>query len=271
MNQQNCSCAASGYLRETSILQQVEDDLINAVVNSPSSRESVLVIEDIYFEFQAEKLTVLIGNNERNNFMLMSNLAYQHVFRQGYNCAVFCSDAKEFAKGQLALVSEVGLNTLNTGEVADFEWAHIVHAFDVIEQSTLYLAKTPTTFELLKNSIRQYASRCNKDRMESYTGTVIVLGMQLSADEMAKPDQIMSELKALANENGLHILLHQAIGNVQYANDAFSLQSSVDDGDDCGILSGYIKRDSSFIKAKLLFDANKFVVTMESGGVDGRE
>lgn len=166
-------------------------------------------LEEIAHHIKLDKLIVLTGSNEQHNMALVSTLIHQLVFRQGLTCAVYCQDATEFTIGQLAHVSEVGIEKLNTGKLNDDDWRKFAHSLGVAEGAPLFLAQSVASFDLLLESIRSHAGRCKKGSavfvfdLHRLLGTVGLAGN----DQMPPLARALHELRELSVETGLPIIV----------------------------------------------------------------
>lgn len=269
---------ASGFMCETSLLVQLVDDLEMAHKFVAEENDTTSWLDDITSYLKTKNLIVLMGHNEQRNFILASNLVYQFIFKQGIPCGVFCQDAKEFLKGQLALASEVGIKKLHTGELSDDGWNKVVRGLGLINGAPLFLERLPTSFELLKKSIRRYANRCEKESSSGKNSPAFVFNLHrllgtTDHDGLIPFAQAMHELNELSISAGVPVILvHHARGEdaqadldsiIQCADVVFTLGSPAVINENLDNLVIHIKGDPLPSKVRLSFDSEMFTVKPE--------
>lgn len=269
---------SSGFMNETSLLRQVVADLEMAHAFSTGKRDAAFWLEDITSCLKTEWLIALTGNNEQQNMILASTLVHQLIFKKNNTCGVFCQDAKEFYKVQLALTSGVGIKKLHTGELSDDDLGKVVHALGLSNEAPLFLEQLPTSFELLKESIRRYARRCEKESSNGKDSPALVLNLHRlfnapGSDEMTPFVQALHELKELAIVTGVPIIVaHHAMDKdaqgefaaiSQCADVVLSLESPTNENASPVNLTIYIKGNPLSSKVRLLFDSEMFTVKPE--------
>jgi replicative DNA helicase len=255
---------------ETSILNQVVEDIENAFSNSVECDDSELCLDELTMQLPVSSLTLLSGYTPQKNTIFASNLIFQSVFRRGKVCGVFCSDVKEFAKGQLSLVSQIDIERMHSGRFRDSNWTHLVHALSIMKDAPLFLERLPSRFQLLKDSIRNFARQCDVDHNGSKEALAFIFDLHQLIDGSVSMGQVLEGLKELAVEVGLPVTViydadainpkAEVASFSQYADVVLSLEPSSDENDCCDSLVGYVKNIPLFIKAELRFDSERFTV-----------
>ena len=255
--------AVSGFMYEASVISQVTSEIETAFANCMGKGVATFRLGNVWFDLQTERLSVLFGRSKSRIEMLASNLVFQRVFRQGHDCGVFCQSPKDFVKGQLALLSEVGIKKLYSGEIHDDDWTYIFHALDVITDAPLSLGQMPATLELLKDLIRHYASECKAENRKVENCFAVVFDLNGGLE------RALYELGILAADIGMPIVVvHHAgedaeseyIAFSKYADAVIALCARADEVDYVDNLSIQIKRYPSRDKERLIFDPELYTV-----------
>lgn len=269
MNQPKCTCATSGFMRETSFLSNAIEDIEGKFAAHKDQGSSESPLEHISMPNYAAGLAVLTGRSAVKNRMLASHLVHQRVFRLGFGCGVFCADAKAFITGQISLVSGVAIQKLNTGVIDCEDWGYIAHAIKVIEEAPLYLGNLPSSLDSLKASIRDYAARCKAENSDG-DFAVFVFDLSRLIDVQTPLARVLQELRELAAGIGRQIIVvHDACeqgenseGEIiwEYADSVLELEARADDMALLRELSQTCKVTHALFTLRLIFDERRFLV-----------
>lgn len=269
MNQPKCTCATSGFMRETSFLRNALEDIEVRFAASKDQDSSESPLEHVQMPHYAAGLAVISGRSEVKNWMLGSHLVHQRVFRLGVGCGVFCADAKAFITGQISLVSGVAIQKLKTGVIDSEDWGYIAHAKKGIEESPLYVGNLPSSLESLKLSIRDYAAKCKAEDSDG-DYAVFVFDLSRLIDEHTPLAKVLQELRELAAEIERQIIVvHDACapsenseGEIiwEYADSVLELEARADDMALLRELSRATKVTHALFTLRLIFDERRFLV-----------
>ncbi len=272
MSQPKCTCHSSGFMRETSFLDQAIVDIEEASANRTNAAESEIRLGNIPAYLCSAGLAVLTGNKQQN-MILAANLIHQRIFQLGVGCGVFCEDAKAFVTGQLSLISMVGINKLYTGEIGSDDWGYISHAIDRLKDSSLYLGVLPSSLELLKEDIRHYSAKCT-DEDSNMDYAIFVLDLPRLYGEQMPFDKLLHELRTLSVEIDRPIIvIHDACGQdapielesiFAYADVFHTLRKLTAEQANLSIL---IKARSLLDEFNLIFAPEKLTVKLPEGAI----
>lgn len=202
------------FMKESPFLTQVVEDLEAAYAKDYDDETRLL--ERLSGYLKPGRLIVLSGDSNSCNESFASLLVNYLVEGKSEICGVYCRNAKEFCRTHLAISSGIDLERLIAGRLEDEEWTGLTHTLGCMNLAPLYLENLPMTLDLLKSSLRNYASRCGGEIARKRACPVLIVGLQqllvetIVAEKMAYLEGvalILRELKQLATEVQLPIVI----------------------------------------------------------------
>lgn len=176
-----------GFMEETPFLLEVVEDIERAYSWEYKSASDIFFTDEFNRCFEPGRLVVLCGNSAELNHKFIGLLVQHLVFEKLRTCAVFSTDAKEFARLQLSLLSIIDIEKLRTGGLLDGDWSRLTRALGRLNEAPLYLGSFDGTD--IATLLGHYVSRCADQVDGASRCPVLIEGL---------PACDMKALKALA-------------------------------------------------------------------------
>ena len=252
----------SGFMSETGYLPEVILDIETA-----SCRPAISQIDEILSLVETNNLTVLTGSNEQLDLAFANALVHHCVFDTGSACGIFCRDPKELTATLLAVESRISINKLRVADLNDQDWSKISNANSKLREVPLYFSKLSSGLESLFHSLRNFASRCEKECVGGKTGLIFIFDfrttLKASKDDISLEKSI-ARLRECARETGFPIVVVYPTDNsdeIALMKQSADMLFVIEDVDGNQAMINISAKGGGFLhKLKLLFDRKMMTI-----------